>query len=133
MTARRSLSHNARVRERAGSYGRIYRVVGRIPRGRVATYGQVALLAGLGGHARQVGYALHALHGLDAGREVPWHRVINARGEVSLRSVPGWERIQHQLLEEEGIHFDARGRVALARYRWSPRSAPLPAPQLRSR
>ena len=71
MTARRSLSHNARVRERAGRYGRIYRVVGRIPRGRVATYGQVALLAGLGGHARQVGYALHALHGLDAGREVP--------------------------------------------------------------
>ncbi len=121
MTSRRSLSHNARVREPAGSYGRIYRVVGRIPRGRVATYGQVALLAGLGGHARQVGYALH---GLDAGSEVPWHRVINARGEVSLRSVPGWERLQHQLLEEEGVQFDARGRVALARYRWCPRSAP---------
>ena len=125
MTSRRSLSHNARVREPAGSYGRIYRGVGRIPRGRVATYGQVALLAGLGGHARQVGYALHALHDLDAGREVPWHRVINARGEVSPRSVPGWERVQHQLLEDEGVHFDARGRVALARYQWCPRSAPL--------
>ncbi len=90
----------------------------------MATYGQVALLAGLWGHARQVGYALHALHGLDAGSEVPWHRVINARGEVSLRSVPGWERLQHQLLEAEGVHFDARGRVALARFRWCPRSAP---------
>ncbi len=122
MTPRRSLGHNARVQELAGGYGRIYRVVGRIPRGRVATYGQVALLAGLAGHARQVGYALHAL---DAGSEVPWHRVINARGEVSLRSVPGWERVQHQLLEDEGVRFDARGRVALARYRWCPRSAPL--------
>ncbi len=120
MTSRRSLRHNARVRERAGSYGRIYRVVGRIPRGRVATYGQVALLAGLPGQARQVGYALHAL---GAGSEVPWHRVINARGEVSLRSLPGWERVQRQLLEEEGVHLDARGRVALAHYRWRDGSA----------
>ncbi len=107
------------MREREGGYGRIYRVVRRIPRGRVATYGQVAMLAGLPGHARQVGYALHAL---GAGSEVPWHRVINVRGEVSLRSAPGWERVQRQLLEEEGVDFDARGRVALERYRWWPRS-----------
>ena len=123
MTSRCSLSHNARVQELAGGYGRIYRVVGRIPRGRVATYGQVALLAGLPGQARQVGYALHAL---GAGSEVPWHRVINARGEVSLRSLPGWERVQRQLLEQEGVHFDARGRVALARYRWRAQSTTVP-------
>ena len=121
MTARRSLSHNARVRERAGSYGRIYRVVGRIPRGRVATYGQVALLAGLGGHARQVGYALHALHGLDAGREVPWHRVINARGEISVREEPGSDLVQRRALESEGVQFGTSGRVSLERYRWRPR------------
>jgi methylated-DNA-protein-cysteine methyltransferase-like protein len=101
-----------------GSYARIYAVVRRIPRGRVATYGQVAGLAGLAGHARQVGYALHAL---GAESRVPWHRVINARGGVSPRALPGWERVQRQLLEDEGIRFDDGGRVALDRYRWRPR------------
>ena len=65
-----------------GSYARIYAVVRRIPRGFVATYGQVAALAGLAGHARQVGYALHALAG---DSPLPWQRVVNARGEVSPR------------------------------------------------
>jgi methylated-DNA-protein-cysteine methyltransferase-like protein len=90
-------------------------VVRRIPRGRVATYGQIAELAGLPGHARQVGYALHAL---PAGTRVPWHRVINAAGAVSLRTAPGDEVTQRQLLEGEGIVFDARGRVPLAWVRW---------------
>jgi methylated-DNA-protein-cysteine methyltransferase related protein len=102
----------------ARSYTRIYAVVRRIPRGRVATYGQVAALAGLAGHARQVGYALHAL---PAGSTLPWHRVINAQGEISLRSVPGAGLTQRMLLEREGIRFDARGRIALERYRWEPR------------
>ncbi len=100
---------------RAGSYARIYAVVRRIPRGKVATYGQVARLAGFPRHARLVGYALHAL--TDESR-VPWQRVINARGEISPRAIPGWERLQARLLEREGVRFDARGRVALARYRW---------------
>jgi len=107
------------VTHRADSYERIYTVVGRIPRGRVATYGQIAQLAGLAGHARQVGYALHAL---DAGRELPWQRVLNARGEVSRRAEPGMERLQQGLLEAEGVEFDVHGRVDLARYRWSPRA-----------
>ncbi len=98
---------------------RIYQVVRRIPRGRVATYGQIAELAGLPGHARQVGYALNAL---PAGTAVPWHRVINARGEVSRRRVPGAELSQRLLLQREGVRFDARGRVALERVRWRPRS-----------
>ncbi|HEY8518184.1 MAG TPA: MGMT family protein [Candidatus Binatia bacterium] len=97
---------------------RIYAVVRRIPRGKVATYGQVARLAGLAGHARQVGYALHAL---DGNSDVPWHRVVNARGEVSPRSAPGWEDVQRDLLEEEGVEL-ARGRVDLARYGWKPRA-----------
>ncbi|MFL5493294.1 MAG: MGMT family protein [Gemmatimonadales bacterium] len=99
---------------------RIYSVVRRIPRGRVATYGQVAELAGLPGQARQVGYALHAL---PRGSRVPWHRVINAAGAVSLRAAPGDEVTQRQLLESEGIVFDTRGRVPLARVRWRARSA----------
>jgi len=100
------------------TYRRIYAVVRRIPRGRVATYGQVAALAALPGHARQVGYALHAL---PHGTRLPWHRVINAEGEVSRRRRPGDELSQRMLLEREGVRFDARGRVALARLRWSPR------------
>jgi methylated-DNA-protein-cysteine methyltransferase-like protein len=100
-------------------YRRIWAVVARIPRGRVATYGQVAALAGLAGHARQAGYALHALP--DDADGVPWHRVINARGEVSPRAEPGWEGLQRAMLEAEGVAFDPRGRVNLRRYRWEPR------------
>lgn len=91
-------------------------MVRRIPRGRVATYGQVAELAGLPGHARQVGYALHALRGESA---LPWHRVVNAAGAISLRSVPGFELEQRIRLEREGVMFNARGRVPLARFRWA--------------
>ena len=101
-----------------GLYERIYAVVRRIPRGRVATYGQVAELAGIPRHARQVGYALHALR---AGRPIPWQRVINSRGEVSPRSEPGFDEVQRDLLEDEGIEFDARGRIELDRYQWRPR------------
>jgi methylated-DNA-protein-cysteine methyltransferase-like protein len=99
-------------------YARIYTVVRRIPRGRVATYGQIARLAGLPGHPRQVGYALHAMA---TERSVPWHRVINARGEVSRRSRPGSDEAQRQFLEREGVMFDARARVDLVRYQWRPR------------
>jgi methylated-DNA-protein-cysteine methyltransferase-like protein len=99
-------------------YSRIYAVVRRIPRGRVATYAQVARLAGLAGHARQVGYALHALA---TERPLPWHRVINARGEVSPRSDPGSDVAQREFLEREGVVFDRSGRVDLARFQWRPR------------
>ena len=101
----------------AGNYARIYAVVRRIPRGRVATYGQIAELAGLPGHARQVGYALHAL---PEGSTVPWHRVLNARGTLSLRRDSGAEISQRIRLEQEGIRFDAGGRVALGRLQWRP-------------
>lgn len=100
-------------------YQRIYAVVRRIPRGRVATYGQVATLAGLAGHARQAGYALHAL---PAGSAVPWHRVINAQGAVSVRGPGGDGLHQRMLLEAEGVEFDARGRTRLSRFQWRPRA-----------
>ena len=89
----------------------------RIPPGRVATYGQVALLAGLPGHARQVGYALHAL---PEHSTVPWHRVVNARGGISPRAVPGAELVQQQLLMQEGVRLNAKGQVSLAQARWNP-------------
>ena len=99
------------------SYARIYAVVRNIPRGRVATYGQVAALAGLMGHARQVGYALNSLpHGSD----VPWHRVINAKGAISIRSHPDYCKLQRALLEAEGLLFDSNGRISLEHFGWRP-------------
>ena len=97
------------------TYERIYAVVCGIPRGRVATYGQVARLAGLGNGARQVGYALNAL---PQGHDVPWHRVINAKGGISKRSIEVYEQIQRELLEQEGIEFGTDARVSLKRYQW---------------
>ena len=97
------------------TYDRFYSVIRKIPRGRVATYGQVARLAGLPGHARQVGYALHALRGSTS---VPWQRVINAAGKISLRPLTGGIS-QRLLLEKEGVEF-AGERVSLARYAWTP-------------
>ncbi|MCA9501813.1 MAG: MGMT family protein [Myxococcales bacterium] len=97
----------------------VYRVVRRVPEGRVATYGQVAALAGMPGAARQIGWALNAL---DESDDVPWHRVINARGEISGRGEREVEGLQRARLEAEGIVFDARGRVDLGRFGWRPRS-----------
>ena len=94
-------------------------MVRRIPRGRVATYGQIAELAGLEGHARQVGYALHALHD----ERVPWHRVVNSRGEISPRSAGDSHELQRSLLEAEGISFDLRGRIDLRRFGWKRQKA----------
>lgn len=95
-------------------YEQIYSVVRRIPRGRIATYGQVAEIAGLEGHARQVGYALHSL---PDGGDVPWHRVVNAKGQISPRSTDDSHELQRILLEAEGLIFEG-SRVPLAKYRW---------------
>jgi methylated-DNA-protein-cysteine methyltransferase-like protein len=93
----------------------------------VATYGQIAALAGLPGAARQVGYAMAAL---PDGSDVPWQRVINARGEVSPRSGAGWvEGYQRHLLEEEGVAFDPEGRVDLRRFAWEPGKVPRRRPK----
>ncbi len=102
---------------RSDSYEKIYAVVRRIPEGKVATYGQVAELAGLKGHARQVGYALHAL---PEAHEVPWQRVVNAKGQVSTRAEPLMEEVQRSLLEAEGVEFGRGLRLDLARHRWRP-------------
>jgi methylated-DNA-protein-cysteine methyltransferase-like protein len=91
-------------------------VIARIPAGWVATYGQVAAMAGLPRRARLVG---HVLRHLDHAADIPWHRVVNAKGEVS-RSVSrnGSDRLQQRLLEQEGVEFDAANRFNLERFRW---------------
>lgn len=107
------------------SYQRIYAAVRRIPAGRVSTYGAIARIAGLAGHARQVGYALSAL---PAGTNVPWHRVINAQGRLSLeRSASGAGITQRLRLVREGVVVNAGGRVSLEKFGWRIREAKRPA------
>jgi methylated-DNA-protein-cysteine methyltransferase-like protein len=99
-----------------GLYERIYRVVAQVPRGMVATYGDIAAIVG-GCDARTVGYALNEIPKRREG-DMPWQRIINSQGGISTRGVR-----QRELLEAEGIAFDARDRVPLARYRWPGPSA----------
>jgi methylated-DNA-protein-cysteine methyltransferase-like protein len=98
--------------DKISSYTRIYAVVRYIPRGRVATYGQIAELAGLGRAARLVGYAMHRCP-----KALPWHRVINAAGRISLPAGSTAALTQRRRLEAEGVVFFG-GRVDLDRYRW---------------
>jgi methylated-DNA-protein-cysteine methyltransferase related protein len=101
------------VTEPSGFFRRVYRVVLRIPAGKVATYGQVAALAGTPRAARAVGWALRALDHETAAR-VPWHRVVNAAGEISPR--PGLSpEIQRRRLRAEGVRF-LKGHVDLGRH-----------------
>ncbi|MCP8686958.1 MGMT family protein [Marinobacterium sp. OS208] len=93
---------------------RIWQVVARIPCGRVCSYGQVAELAGLVRRARLVGRILSRL---PQGSRLPWHRVVNAKGELSLPAESEGAQLQRSRLESEGICF-LRGRISLAQYRW---------------
>ena len=99
----------------------MWEVVRQVPRGRVATYGQIAAEVP-GTTARMAGYALAALPDAlcDGRNAVPWHRIVNARGEISLRSGGDGHGEQRRRLEAEGVEFDARGRIPLPRYRWDP-------------
>jgi len=96
-------------------FGEVYRVVRVIPSGRVATYGQIAAYLGNPRAARTVGWALHAMPG---GKDIPWHRVINSTGRISLS--PGGPRAAQQraMLEDEGVIFDESGRIDLKKHSW---------------
>ncbi|HUL75817.1 MAG TPA: MGMT family protein [Vicinamibacteria bacterium] len=113
-------------------FGRVYDLVREIPLGRVATYGQIAVLLGVPRGARAVGWALRALPEEEQ-RRVPWHRVIGTGGRISPRAGPG-PQIQRRLLVAEGVGF-RNGRVDLARHallaptdRRSPRRSRRPGP-----
>ena len=96
----------------------VYRLVAQVPKGKVVTYGQVAALLGAPRAARAVGTALRYLPG-SLTRTVPWQRVINAAGGISLRGDVLRAEEQRWLLEGEGIEFDRHGKVNLKKYRWS--------------
>ncbi len=101
----------------------IYAAVKQIPKGKVATYGQIARLAGIPNGARQVGYALSALDGANLfkpDQPIPWQRVVNRLGEISYSfSRGGGDDLQRALLESEGIVFDAAGKIDLGVYLWA--------------
>jgi methylated-DNA-protein-cysteine methyltransferase-like protein len=99
----------------ASFFEQVYEIVRLIPPGKVATYGQVARLLGNPRAARTVGWALHSM---PEGSDVPWQRVINARGTVSLGARGSGGAIQRALLESEGIVFDAEGRIDMKAYTW---------------
>lgn len=98
-------------------YDRVYDFVRGVPLGTVVTYGQVALELGAPMAARAVGYALS---NLPPGTDVPWWRVINASGAISLKGRGAAADLQRDLLEREGVPFDRSGRTDLGRYRWWP-------------
>ena len=94
----------------------VHRLVRRIPRGKVATYGQIAALLGRPRAARAVGTALRKLSG-PLSKVVPWHRVLNSAGRVSFRD-DSWPDLQRELLEREGVRFTRSGAIDLERARW---------------
>ncbi len=96
-------------------YERVLAVVQQIPRGQVATYGQIAQIVG-DCTPRMVGYCLAALDG--SSDDVPWQRVINAQGKISPRGVGFGALLQRELLEEEGVEFSDAGRVSFRRFGW---------------
>jgi methylated-DNA-protein-cysteine methyltransferase-like protein len=97
---------------------RVWSVVEQIPHGRLATYGQIADLIGARGFARQVSWALRRLH---LPSDVPWHRVVNAKGKISMSpSREGSDWMQRDLLITEGISMDQKGRLPLKRFLWRP-------------
>ena len=102
------------------TFERIWRIVARVPRGRVATYGQIARMAGLLNGARTVGWAMRAVpdEARIGGRPIPWHRVINAQGSISLRGGGGGASRQSAALRREGVRVRTGGRVDLGRYLW---------------
>lgn len=89
-------------------------VVRKIPRGRVATYGQIAAMAGAPGRARQVGWALH---GSSEKEDIPWHRVVNYKGKISLPKHNGYE-VQLALLKSEGVRFDEQESISFDAFGW---------------
>ena len=104
----------SRDRRPAGAFdGTVYRLVRQIPRGQVATYGQLAALLGYPRAARAVGYAMKRCP-----HDIPWQRVVNARGGISLRANVSGMITQRVLLAQEGLPF-RRGRVDLTRHRWA--------------
>lgn len=123
MTSTRNFRIRARSKPGASErlprfFTHVYRLVSQVPKGKIVTYGQVAALLGAPRAARAVGTALRYLP-RPLSRTVPWQRVLNAAGGISLRGDVVRSEEQRWLLENEGIEFNRQGKVNLKKYRWS--------------
>jgi methylated-DNA-protein-cysteine methyltransferase-like protein len=98
---------------------RVFRIVRRIPRGRVMTFGQIAYMLGEGYTPRTVGFVMHG-----ADDRTPWHRVINSQGRCSTMRIALPSDKQQRMLETEGVKFDESGRCDLEKLLWKPRRPP---------
>ena len=99
---------------RPNFFARVYEVVRLVPYGKVATYGQIAYMTGLHPSVRRVVWILHSCSDKES---LPWHRVVNRKGEISLKPGKGYEK-QKELLEKEGIVFSDNNRIDLDKYLW---------------
>jgi len=97
------------------SHKKIYDMVSRIPKGKVATYGQIAKLIGYPNHARYIGRALSQL---ENNNNIPWYRVVNAKGKISPRGLNGCDDYQRIILEDENVVFDDKDCISLKEYQW---------------
>ncbi len=107
-------------------FAKVYEAVKKIPRGRVATYGQIAALCGTARAARQVGYALSKLF---ADSKVPWQRVVNREGMISIENLKVPKEEQVRRLQAEGVKVELRDGnywVDLEKFLWQPKNIPLP-------
>ncbi|HEX9918764.1 MAG TPA: MGMT family protein [Pyrinomonadaceae bacterium] len=114
----KAAANDPAIADMPGYNERVFEIVGRIPAGRVMTYGQIAEILGEGYTARTVGFVMNK-----AVESVPWHRVINAQGACSTGRVLLPTNKQQRMLEAEGVEFNARERCDLGRYRWTPEEA----------
>lgn len=108
-----------------GFFREVYELVKQVPEGRVVSYGQIAVALGDARRARTVGWAMRACPD-----DVPWHRVVNARGGLSTGSPSGTFNLQRALLEDEGVQFDSNGRINLSIYGWNELQRTASAPKL---
>jgi methylated-DNA-protein-cysteine methyltransferase-like protein len=108
------LSKKESPAQKAGFYQQVYELVKQVPHGHVVTYGQIAAALGNVRRARLVGYAMRACP-----ENVPWHRVVNAQGGLSTHAIHGSYNPQRARLEDEGVEFDADGRIDLHVYGWN--------------
>ncbi|MBN4046727.1 MGMT family protein [bacterium AH-315-P07] len=118
MALKKRNSASKRYENPKNFYEAVYRVVCRIPKGRLMSYGQIATILGTPRASRAVGYAMRA-----CSEDLPWQRVINAKGQISARGDVERPMLQRMLLEDEGVQFDANDSCDLARLRWEPRDA----------
>jgi methylated-DNA-protein-cysteine methyltransferase-like protein len=101
----------------SGFFEKVWEMVARIPKGKVASYGQIAAMVGNPRAARTVGWALHSI---PEEMQLPWHRVINSKGEISWHCREHEVEIQRVLLEKDGVKFDEHGRINMSHYQWCP-------------